>query len=97
MLFGQQRQDAFKSRLQLGKLSFYTFPDLRRLDFSAINFQRVVEMLNHAVIVNDVACVFACHRAVYACNGLQQGMFLERLVEVHGADNGSIPSGEQHV
>ncbi|MNE94135.1 hypothetical protein D3C80_1920700 [compost metagenome] len=49
------------------------------------------------MVIHNVTGILPRQGAVHPCNSLQQGVFLKRLVEVHGADNGSIPPRQQHV
>ena len=75
MLFRQQLEDAVECGLQLRQFGFNTFPDLRRFHLAAIDFQRMVKVIDHTVVIHDVTGIFAGQGAVHPCDGLQQGVF----------------------
>ena len=59
--------------------------------------QRLLQRLGNAPVVHDQAVGFLVGRAVHPRDGLQQGVLLQRRVQVHDLLDRRIEPGQQHV
>ena len=72
-------------------------PFLVELSQRAVDVERLVEILQHPAIVDDVAEILAVVEAVHARDGLQQAVPLEHFGEIQHRVARRIESGQQHV
>ena len=70
MLFRQQVQHLVQRRFELWQLAVDIGPDLLRLHVAAVDFQGVVQILDDAVIIDNVPGIFAFTGAVHPGDGL---------------------------
>ena len=83
--------------IQLGQFAVDIRPDLFRLHITTKNAECLVKVFHHTIVIDNVSSIFAFAGTVYSGNGLQQGVFLQRLVQIQGADDRRIPAGQQHI